>query len=97
TSSLVPMIAHADRNQNREVRQQARIRQGVKSGELTRPEAKRLRQGQRHVDRMQNRAEADGVVTDAEKMRLENAQDRQSTRIYNQKHDEQQRPKAEGQ
>jgi len=70
----------------REVRQHVRIRQGVRSGELTRREAMRLRMGQRHVDRMELRAKADGRVGPRERMRLERAQNRQSRHIYRLKH-----------
>lgn len=89
--SLVTVTAEASRNRNREVRQQARIGQGVKSGELTRKEAKKLRKGQKKIDRLQQQAQADGVITPEEKMRLEKAQDRQSRRIHRQKTDRQQR------
>lgn len=81
--------AEARRDQAREARQQARIRQGVKSGELTHKEAAHLRAGQKRVDHMQEKAKEDGVVTDAEKARIEKTQDRQSEKIYKQKHDEQ--------
>jgi hypothetical protein len=38
---------------------------------------------------MEDRAVADGRVTTKERVRLEKAQDRQSRRIYRQKHDKQ--------
>lgn len=82
---------NASRNQKREQMQQGRIKQGVKSGELTAREAKKLRKGQKKIDRMQNKAMEDGVMTPKEKMRLEKAQDRQNRRIYRQKHDDQKR------
>jgi hypothetical protein len=70
----------------REARQHARIRQGVRSGELTRGEAMRLRAGQAHVRRMELRAKSDGRVGPRERVRLERAQDRQSRHIYRLKH-----------
>lgn len=76
---------------HREARQQARIFQGVRSGELTRPEALRLERGQRHVYRLEGAAKADGVVTPAEHARLQHAADVQSARIFRQKHDAQTR------
>jgi hypothetical protein len=81
-------LASADpaRVERREVRQHARIREGVQSGQLTRPEARRLRAGQRRVDRMEWRTGRDGVVTMRERNRLDRAQDRQSRRIYRLKH-----------
>ncbi len=87
-------LAEARRDQKREARQQGRIAGGIKSGELTAKEAMHLRKGQKRVDRAQRRAKADGEVTNAEQMRLENMQDRQSAKIYNQKHDDQKRDSA---
>ena len=70
----------------RELRQHARIQQGVRRGELTRGEAWRLRAGQGQVRRMEQRAKSDGRVTPRERMRLDRAQDRQSRRIFRLKH-----------
>ena len=72
---------------DRQANQAARIEQGKASGELTPREAARLQRGQRHVQRMENRALADGRVTGAERARIEGAQDAQSARIARQKHD----------
>jgi len=80
TSTSTPRI---DR---REANQHARIQQGVKSGSLTRPEARNLRHGQRHVRRMERRAKADGVVTTRERARITAAQNHQSKKIYRKKH-----------
>ena len=70
----------------REVKQHARIHQGVKSGELTRPEARNLRHGQRHVHRMEHRAKADGKVTAAERAHITAAQNHESRKIVRKKH-----------
>jgi glucose/arabinose dehydrogenase len=72
----------------REARQSYRLHQGVRSGQLTRAEARRLRSGQRQVRRMEFRSERDGVVTRRERFRMENAQDRQSWRIWRLKHND---------
>ena len=88
---VVSVTAEANRNQRREHSQQGRIRQGVASGELTRKEAKKLRKGQKHVDHLQDVAMKDGTMSPEEKARIEKAQDRQSRRIYKQKHDGQER------
>ncbi|MCK7594760.1 hypothetical protein [Pseudomarimonas salicorniae] len=79
------------RTEHRENRQEARIAHGVASGELTRPEARRLQRGQQRVDLAQAVARADGVVTRNERQRLENMQDRESARIASEKHDAQHR------
>lgn len=84
-------LAHAGREDRRQVRQRVRIQQGVKSGELTRQEAKKLRSEERHVRRMEHRAERDGKITDQEAQRIESAQDKVSQDIYKEKHDDEKR------
>lgn len=84
-------VAAEDRVDQRQQNQRARIAEGVATGELTAPEAHRMVHGQRHVKKMERRAEADGVVTEQESARLEQAQDVQSARIKRQKHDRQDR------
>ena len=71
----------------REQNQKARIRDGVKDGELTKKEAVGLRAEQRHVKKVEARAKADGVVTPAERAKLDRKQDRASRHIAKQKHD----------
>ena len=78
--------SNTPRVDRRELRQHARIQQGVRSGELTRGEAWRLRAGQSHVRRMERRAKFDGRLTPRERARLDRAQDRQSRRIFRLKH-----------
>jgi len=89
--AALSLTAEASRNRNREVRQEARIAQGVKSGELTAHETRRLVRGQKKIDAYQKKAKADGEMSAQEKAHLEKMQDRQSKKIYNQKHDEQER------
>jgi len=71
--------------------QQARIKQGVKSGELTKKEAIKLETRQRKIARTERRMKSDGDLTAAERAKLDKMQDHQSKVIYNQKHDEQDR------
>lgn len=87
----VPVFAQANTPgiDQREANQQRRIDQGVASGQLTQREAARLERGQQHVDNMEARAKADGVVTARERARIQHAQDVESRRIYRQKHDRQ--------
>ncbi|UXI70581.1 hypothetical protein [Tahibacter amnicola] len=75
----------------RQENQEARIEQGVASGELTRREAARLEARQEHIENVEERAKADGVVTRRERARLERKQDRNSAAIGHQKHDRQDR------
>ncbi|MFZ2269134.1 MAG: hypothetical protein WAV95_16285 [Azonexus sp.] len=89
----VPVLAFAQANtprvDQRQANQEQRIDQGVASGSLTQREANRLERGQGRVDAMENQAKSDGVVTRHERAQLHRAQDRQSERIYAQKHDRQ--------
>lgn len=71
--------------------QQDRIEQGVDNGELTRKEARRLREGQGEVRDMRQDAREDGVVTQRERQAIKREQKDQSQRIYDQKHDAQDR------
>ena len=70
----------------RQANQQARINQGVATGKLTNREAANLQRGQARVQRMENRAAADGVVTKGEQARINKAQNNQSRKIFNKKH-----------
>lgn len=73
----------------RQQNQERRIEQGEKSGALTKREAARLDKGQARVQKMEDKAAADGKVSAKERVRMERAQDKQSRRIYRQKHDRQ--------
>jgi hypothetical protein len=73
----------------RDVNQQQRIEQGLKSGELNTREAARLERQEAVVDHMQAHAMKDGNVSAAEHARLVAAQNRVSKNIYQQKHDAQ--------
>ena len=79
---------HVDQQQ---ANQERRIDQGIASGSLTQHEAKRLERGQQHVDNVEGRAKADGVVTRQERAWLNQAQNVQSRHIARQKHDRQYR------
>ena len=78
--------AWADRSNIRDHRQTQRIRQGVRSGEITRPEVRRLKKEQRRIDSAYHRASADGHVNWRERQRLDKMQDRASRHIYQVKH-----------
>ncbi len=73
----------------RQHHQRERIVNGVNNGELTMRETRRLAAGQVHLNRAENRAQADGVVTGRERARLQHEANQQSRRIYRQKHDAQ--------
>lgn len=70
----------------REVKQQARINQGVKNGELTKREAVKVEAQQAKINRDKKQAKADGVVTPRERAKLTHEQNRASMNIYVKKH-----------
>lgn len=76
---------------NRQHRQQRRIKQGVKSGSLTKREAVKLEAGQAKTRRLERKAKADGTVTVKERATLQHRENKTSRRIYRQKHDSQNR------
>jgi hypothetical protein len=90
-AALASTVALADtpavKDQQRNVNQQTRIEQGLKSGELSTHEAARLEREQQHVDRMEAHALKDGHMSAGEQLRLDKAQDAASKDIYKQKHD----------
>lgn len=68
-----------------------RIQQGVRSGELTRREAERLRAEQFRIRAYEARARSDGSLSRRERYRLDEMLDRANRDIYRQKHDNQDR------
>ncbi|MGB8328284.1 MAG: hypothetical protein WCE48_12000 [Steroidobacteraceae bacterium] len=86
-----PVLAGTPVLDRREHNQRMRIEQGVRSGELTRAETRRLVAGQRELRRDERAAKGDGIVNARERARLQHEADIQSRRIYRQKHDAQTR------
>ncbi|MFY9607029.1 MAG: hypothetical protein WAU45_00270 [Blastocatellia bacterium] len=76
---------------NRERRQQKRIRHGVRTGALTKTEAARLEKQQATTHAIEAKAKSDGKVTARERVRIQHREDRNSRHIYRQKHDSQNR------
>jgi predicted outer membrane protein len=75
----------------RQVVQEGRITEGVKSGELTPRETRRLEREQAKIAIDKSKAKSDGVVTPRERAKLKREQNRASRHIYRQKHDAQAR------
>ena len=82
SASLQRMQADVQRNIN----QQSRIEQGVQNGSLGNKEVSNLERGQARVDRREARAGADGHVSAKEQARIHNKENRQSRKIYREKH-----------
>jgi len=70
----------------RQKNQQARIHQGIRSGELTPREARRLQRQQAAIQTQKRIAKADGVVTWCEKAHIYRHQNIASRNIYYKKH-----------
>ena len=78
----------------RQQNQHQRVRQGVRSGELTRRETGALAREQRDVRQLERAYKSDGELTRAERVDLHQEQNQASRHIHNQKHDAQDRPVA---
>lgn len=78
--------ALAGRLAERHAAQDKRIFQGIKSGELTREEARRLIKQQHRIQQRTHLAWSDGTLTWRERTRLERQQDKLSANIYRLKH-----------
>ena len=87
----VASLAKTPTINKREYKQQERIRQGIRSGELTRREAGRLEAEQAKIKTDEALAKADGKVTPKERTRLNRELNHSSRDIYRQKHDKQDR------
>ena len=79
----------------RQQRQEQRIKQGVRSGELTKDEARKLREEQRAIRREERVYKADGKLTREERKDLHQDLNDLSKDIYTEKHDGEKRPKAQ--
>ena len=75
----------------REQNQKSRIRQGVKSGELTRNETRHLRKEEAKIGTFEQKAKSDGEISKKEARKLDRFLDKASRDIYKQKHDKQDR------
>ena len=76
----------AEQDQQRDVNQQQRIEQGLKSGQLSTKEAGSLERQQQHIDKMEAHDMKNGAITPAEQARLNAAQNRASNNNYADKH-----------
>ena len=73
----------------RQMNQEQRIDQGIASGQLNEREANGLNKQQERVNKMENRAKSDGVMTKRERAGIGAAQNRASRHIVREKHDRQ--------
>ncbi len=96
---MVTSQAYAERPHDpgvnaRQHRQQNRVEQGVRSGELTRDEAQGLREQRRAIRQEERSYKADGQLTPEERKDLHQDLNNLSKDIYKEKHDGDRRPRA---
>ncbi len=72
---------------HRDHQQQYQINQGVRSGQLTHREAINLRRNEHHINQYERAARRDGHISTAEARRIHKMENRQSHKIYQEKHD----------
>jgi len=70
----------------RQYEQQQRVRQGVRSGELTKVEVRSLEREQRKINQGIRQAHADGIVTLGERRDIQQEQNQASRHITRAKH-----------
>jgi len=78
----------------RQHNQQQRIKQGVRSGQLTKEETRDLRSEQKAIRQEERAYKADGKLTKEERKDLHKDMNDLSKDIYQEKHDADVRPKA---
>lgn len=86
-NNMTQAQTHTPNVKDRQINQQKRIHQGVRSGELTRGEAVRLQKQQANIQQTKRAAKADGVVTKRERAQIHGMQTRSSAAIHRQKND----------
>jgi hypothetical protein len=86
--SPAPEKPKTPRITKRQINQQARIKQGVKSGELTKGETVRLEKEQAKIQRDKKAAKADGRVTPRERQKIRAEQNKASRDIKRLKHND---------
>ncbi|MCB9080408.1 MAG: hypothetical protein H6555_01725 [Lewinellaceae bacterium] len=79
-STATPVVKERQENQRQ------RVKQGVKSGELTARETKNLAKQQKEVNQAKRQAKSDGVVTTGERVRIQHKQNQASRNIARKKH-----------
>lgn len=70
----------------RDINQENRIEQGLKSGQLSTGEAARLEKGEARIDKMESRTLKDGTLSPQEAARIQSAQNQESEAINRAKH-----------
>jgi hypothetical protein len=75
----------------RQKNQKHRVKTGVKSGEITKREAKSIHKSTKSAKRYEAKAKSDGKVTWKERARLKHKENQSSRKIYRTKHNKKDR------
>jgi hypothetical protein len=87
---VVPALAQTTSTEvQRNVNQQQRIENGLQSGQLSTKEAAQLEKGEANIEKMESKAEANGNLSNAERQRIQRAQNKESQEIYRDTHNAQ--------
>ncbi len=70
----------------KQVKQQHKVRKGVKSGALTKKETVKLQKQQRRIQKTKRIAKSDGVILPKEAIKINTLQYRANAAIYKKKH-----------
>jgi hypothetical protein len=76
-----PKVVKTPRVTHRQINQQVRIKQGVKSGKLTKGETKKLENEQVKIQQDKKEAKSDGKVTPKERQHIKREQNKASRDI----------------
>lgn len=87
TSATPKRVVHDPGVNARQHEQQKRIHEGVKSGELTKPEAKGLKKEEHGIRQEERQFKSDGALTAEERAKLHADQNKVSKDIHTEKHD----------
>ena len=91
TSAIFAQSTKTPKINKKQKVQLEKIEKGVKSGELTRKEAKRLRKQEAKLQKKKKMAKADGKLTHKERVKLHKEAKKLDAKIYKHKHDKQKR------
>jgi hypothetical protein len=92
--SVLPVTQAAERDRGidgRQARQEQRVDNGVRSGEVTRPEARNLNREARTIERKEQSYRADGRFSRSERRDVQRDLNRHGRHVYNARHNKQSR------
>jgi hypothetical protein len=89
TSGLLAQNTKTPKLNKKQKIQMQKIEQGVKSGELTRLEAKKLLKQEAKLNKFEKKIKSDGIITPKERAKLNNKVKKLDKKIFKEKNDRQ--------